>query len=54
MPRVGGESVILVAMCGHGHFDMAAYDTFLAGELFDYEFPSEAIGAALEKVPVVG
>ena len=50
----GEESVILVAMCGHGHFDMAAYDTFLAGELFDYEFPSEAIGAALEKVPVVG
>ena len=50
----GDESVILIALCGHGHFDMAAYDTFLAGELFDYEFPSEAIGAALEKVPVVG
>ena len=50
----GEESVILIALCGHGHFDMAAYDTFLAGELFDYEFPAEAIGAALEKVPVVG
>ena len=50
----GEESVILIALCGHGHFDMAAYDTFLAGELFDYEYPAEAIGAALEKVPVVG
>ena len=49
----GEESVILVALCGHGHFDMAAYDTFLAGELFDYEYPADAIGAALEKVPVI-
>ena len=50
----GEESVILIALCGHGHFDMAAYDSFLAGEMFDYEYPAEAIGAALEKVPVVG
>ena len=49
----GEESVILIALCGHGHFDMAAYDTFLAGELFDYEYPADAIGAALAKVPVV-
>ena len=51
--QTGEESVILVALCGHGHFDMAAYDTYLAGELFDYEYPADAIGAALEKVPVV-
>lgn len=50
----GEEKVVLIALCGHGHFDMGAYDTFLAGELFDYEYPSEAIGAALERVPVVG
>ena len=49
----GEEKVILIALCGHGHFDMAAYDTFLAGELHDYEYPSEAIEAALAEVPVV-
>ncbi|MYF82770.1 MAG: TrpB-like pyridoxal phosphate-dependent enzyme [Acidimicrobiia bacterium] len=49
----GEEKVILIALCGHGHFDMAAYDTFLAGELHDYEYPSEAIAAALAEVPVV-
>ena len=49
----GEEKVILIALCGHGHFDMAAYDTFLSGELYDYEYPSEAIAAALAEVPVV-
>ena len=50
----GEEKVVLIALCGHGHFDMGAYDTFLAGDLFDYEYPSDAISEALEKVPVVG
>ncbi len=49
----GEEKVILIALCGHGHFDMAAYDTFLSGELHDYDYPSEAIAAALAEVPVV-
>ena len=49
----GEEKVILIALCGHGHFDMAAYDTFLSGELHDYAYPSEAIEAALAEVPVV-
>ena len=49
----GEEKVVLIALCGHGHFDMGAYDTFLAGELFDYEYPSDAISEALDKVPVV-
>ncbi len=52
--ETGEEKVVLIALCGHGHFDMGAYDTFLAGELSDYEFPAEAMGAALERVPVVG
>lgn len=51
--ETGEEKVILTAVCGHGHFDMAAYDTFLAGELVDYDYPAERISAALEKVPVV-
>lgn len=51
--ETGEDKVILTAVCGHGHFDMAAYDTFLAGELVDYDYPAERIAAALEKVPVV-
>ena len=49
----GEENVILTALCGHGHFDMAAYDAFLSGELTDYEYPEEKIAAALEAVPAV-
>ena len=51
--ETGEEKVILIALCGHGHFDMGAYDSYLAGELSDYEYPEEAVSAALEKVPVV-
>ena len=27
----GEEKVILTALCGHGHFDLAAYDSYLCG-----------------------
>ena len=45
------ESIaVLTAMCGHGHFDMKAYENFLSGEMVDYEFPSEKVQVALESV----
>jgi tryptophan synthase beta chain len=35
--------VILFNLSGHGYFDMAAYDQFLAGQLTDVEYePLEA------------
>jgi len=49
----GEEKVILTALCGHGHFDMAAYDAYFRGELTDYEYPEEKIRAAMERVPVI-
>jgi tryptophan synthase beta chain len=49
----GEEKVILTALCGHGHFDMGAYRSFLDGKLEDYEYPEEAVRAAMEKIPVV-
>jgi tryptophan synthase beta chain len=49
----GEEKVILFNLSGHGHFDMAAYQAYLAGELVDYEYPAERIAAAMERVPVV-
>ena len=51
--ETGEEKVILTAMCGHGHFDMAAYDAYFRGELEDFEYPEEAVRAAMERVPVI-
>ncbi len=50
----GEEKVILTALCGHGHFDLASYEAYLTGDLIDYSYPEEAVAAAMEQVPVVG
>ncbi|MFI7465574.1 TrpB-like pyridoxal phosphate-dependent enzyme [Nonomuraea sp. NPDC049646] len=47
----GEEKVILTALCGHGHFDLAAYDRHLAGELEDYALPQERLDQALTELP---
>jgi tryptophan synthase beta chain len=49
--ETGEGKVLLTALCGHGHFDMSAYDRFLAGDLVDYEYPSEKVDAALSRLP---
>jgi len=49
----GEERVILTALCGHGHFDMSAYDSYLAGELVDHDYPQAKVDEALERVPQV-
>jgi len=36
--EAGEERVILFNLSGHGYFDMAAYDQYLAGELTDVEY----------------
>src|SRR4051794_25435030 len=47
----GEERVILFNLCGHGHFDMSAYDAYLAGKLEDPEFSEEDMNAALARLP---
>jgi tryptophan synthase beta chain len=47
----GEERVILMALCGHGHFDMSAYDSYLAGDLVDYAYPQAQVDRALERLP---
>ncbi len=49
----GEERVILTALCGHGHFDLKAYEDFLGGHMVDYEYPAEKVAAAMERVPVI-
>jgi tryptophan synthase beta chain len=52
--RESGESkVILTALCGHGHFDLAAYDAFLDGRMVDEEVSDERFAAALADLPRV-
>jgi tryptophan synthase beta chain len=51
--EAGEEKVILFNLSGHGHFDMAAYQAYFAGEMVDYAHPEERIAAAMERVPVV-
>ncbi len=50
--REAGEArVILFGLCGHGNFDLAAYDAYLAGELEDPEFSEQDLSAALASLP---
>ena len=51
--ETGEETVILTALCGHGHFDLAAYDAFLNGRMVDEEFTEERLAAALSTLPEV-
>ena len=49
----GEERVILFNLSGHGHFDMQAYDDYLAGRLPEVEFTEEALEAGLAHIPPV-
>jgi predicted alternative tryptophan synthase beta-subunit len=49
----GEKRVILFNLSGHGHFDMMAYQQYLAGKLEDYEYPSERVLEAMQHLPKV-
>jgi tryptophan synthase beta chain len=51
--EAGEERVILFNLCGHGHFDLSAYERYLDGSLEDYEYPAEKVEAALASLPGV-
>jgi len=44
--EAGEPRVILFNLSGHGYFDMAAYDQYLAGELTDVEYEPVAMATA--------
>ena len=44
---------VVFNLCGHGHFDLSAYEAYLGGALEDYEYPEEKVAASLEALPVV-
>src|SRR5581483_3977392 len=49
--QAGESRVILFGLCGHGHFDLSAYDAYLAGKLEDPEFSQADLDAALAALP---
>jgi tryptophan synthase beta chain len=50
--REAGEArTILFGLCGHGNFDMAAYDAYLAGTMEDPELSEDELEAALAELP---
>ncbi|MBI2203989.1 MAG: TrpB-like pyridoxal phosphate-dependent enzyme [Candidatus Rokubacteria bacterium] len=51
--KEGKRKTIVFNLSGHGHFDLGAYEQFLAGKLQDYEYPAEKIAEALRGVPQV-
>jgi tryptophan synthase beta chain len=52
--KTGESKTILTALCGHGLLDLAAYENYLSGKLVDYDYPAEAVEAALAGLPEVG
>jgi tryptophan synthase beta chain len=51
--ETGESKVILTALCGHGHLDLAAYQAYLSGSLEDHELPEDQIQAAMAALPAV-
>ena len=52
--ETGEEIVILTALCGHGHFDLAAYDDYLNGRMVDEDVTEKRLAAGLATMPTVG
>ena len=48
--ETGEEKVILFLLCGHGYFDMQAYDDYLSGKLLPYEYPKEKVDEAMKRL----
>ncbi|MHB1349110.1 MAG: TrpB-like pyridoxal phosphate-dependent enzyme [Desulfobulbus sp.] len=45
---------ILFNLSGHGLIDMAAYDSYFAGELHNYSLPTDEIAESLANLPKIG
>jgi tryptophan synthase beta chain len=51
--ETGEAKVILTALCGHGHLDLAAYDAYLSGTMEDLALDESAIKLAVDALPAV-
>ena len=51
--KKGESKTILFNLCGHGHFDMSAYDDYFTGKLADDVFEEESVNKAMANLPDV-
>ncbi len=51
--REGKSETILFNLCGHGHFDMVAYQNYFAGNLKDDNYDEKELAMALAGLPSV-
>ncbi len=51
--REGKSETILFNLCGHGHFDMVAYQNYFAGNLKDDSYDEKELAMALAGLPSV-
>jgi tryptophan synthase beta chain len=51
--REGKAETILFNLCGHGHFDMAAYQAYASGKLVDVSYDEKELAMALSGLPAV-
>lgn len=51
--ETGESPVIVTALCGHGHFDLAAYEEFLSGNMKDEAISSDRFDAGIANLPKV-
>ena len=51
--EVGEKRVILFNLSGHGHFDLASYQAYHAGQLQDYNYPRAAVEESMKSLPVI-
>jgi len=48
--ETGEEKTILFLLCGHGFFDMQAYDEYFNGKLQPYEYPAGKVAESMTKL----
>jgi tryptophan synthase beta chain len=48
--REGVSRTILFNLCGHGYFDLSAYDSYLSGNLIDEDISNEVISASISRL----
>ena len=48
--REGKSETILINLCGHGNFDMKAYEDYFAGNIVKHELSEAEINASIAKL----
>ncbi|KAF0138689.1 MAG: tryptophan synthase beta chain, partial [Stygiobacter sp.] len=48
--KEGKSKIILFNLCGHGYFDMSAYQQYFEGKIVDHEMTDEEIANLISKI----